>query len=402
MAGNKKEFNKEIFIRDAKKIFPGYNYSKIESVDKKTQSVTIICPIHGEFKRNYNALVKEHNGCSKCRPRIKWNTEKIKEKVNEIHNGKYDVSKVEYTGYKHKFTLICPEHGEFPLDIEHLQRRQGCPKCRYIKSRQNNTRTIDFVINEARKVHGDKYDYSLITEYKNDRIKYQIICHEKDEKGNEHGIFRQTMNNHIKGKQGCPICGKISSAEHRKLTFEEIVERSKEAHPLENYIYHKESYNGVENKMVITCPIHGDFPQKVSNHIVLKQGCPECKKTALEKEVEIFLTNNNINYIYEYRTQWLGIQSLDYYLPDYNIAIECQGIQHFKPTNFDGKNDSVILQKNLEKVKKLDETKRKKCQKNHVKLLYYANYIYDFPYEVITNKEELLSKILNNNDKSYK
>lgn len=400
MAGNKKEFNRDMFIHDAKEIFPEYEYSKIENVSKKTQPVTIFCPKHGVFKRNYNTLVKEQNGCPKCRTRVKWNTEQIKKIVNEIHNGKYNVSKVVYTGYKNKFTLVCPEHGDFLLDIEHLQRRQGCPKCRYDKSRESNTRTIDLVLNEAKNVHGDKYDYSLITEYKSDRIKYPIICHEKGKDGNEHGIFLQTMNNHIKGKQGCPICGKFKSAEHRKLTFEEIIKRAKQAHPLENYIYHQESYNGVENKMVITCPIHGDFQQKVSNHIQLGQGCPECKKTALEREVELLLKDNNFEYIYEYRAQWLGIQSLDYYLPDYKIAIECQGIQHFEATNFNGKNNEIEMQKKLENVIKLDETKKEKCKKNNVKILYYANYEYDFPYSVITDKEELLTKILQNNDKN--
>lgn len=44
--------------------------------------------------------------------------------------------------------------------------------------------------------------------------------------------------------------------------------------------------------------------------------------------------------------------------------------------------------------------KRKSAKKNNVKILYFANYEYDFPYSVITDKEELLTKILQNNDKN--
>ena len=54
-------------------------------------------------------------------------------------------------------------------------------------------------IEKARKVHGDKYDYSKV-EYVNSHTKICIICP-------EHGEFWQTPNNHLCGK-GCNECGK--------------------------------------------------------------------------------------------------------------------------------------------------------------------------------------------------
>ena len=71
-------------------------------------------------------------------------------------------------------------------------------------------------------VHGDAYDYSLITEYKNDRIRYPIRCKKHDY------VFLQTFNNHIKGKQGCPICGREKCAKSREMSFEKYVELAKE------------------------------------------------------------------------------------------------------------------------------------------------------------------------------
>jgi len=73
-------------------------------------------------------------------------------------------------------------------------------------------------------------------------------------------------------------------------------------------------------------------------------------------------------------------------LPKYNIAIECQGIQHFE--------DSRMLK--CDKVKERDKEKKKLCEEKNIKMLYYSNLKIDFPYEVINNKNELLNKILIN------
>jgi very-short-patch-repair endonuclease len=63
---------------------------------------------------------------------------------------------------------------------------------------------------------------------------------------------------------------------------------------------------------------------------------------------------------------WLGKQSLDFYLPEHNIAIEYQGRQHFEPVDkFGGK-------KEFEKTKNRDKRKRELCKKNGIKLLYFS------------------------------
>lgn len=58
--------------------------------------------------------------------------------------------------------------------------------------------TTEEFIERARKVHGDKYDYSG-TDYINNRNKVCIFCP-------EHGEFWQAPSDHLKG-QGCPKCG---------------------------------------------------------------------------------------------------------------------------------------------------------------------------------------------------
>ena len=56
----------------------------------------------------------------------------------------------------------------------------------------------------------------------------------------------------------------------------------------------------------------------------MKCGCPTCNRSKLEEEIMELLNSNNI--IYEYRKRnfdWLCHLELDFYIPEYKIAIEC-------------------------------------------------------------------------------
>lgn len=142
-------------------------------------------------------------------------TKEFIEKGTQLHNGKYDYSKVEYVNSRTKVKIICPTHGEFEqLPSSHLQ-GNGCPKCarewtdihkenHCISSRQSRGMTTEEWIERAKQVHGDKYDYSL-TDYVNQRTNVKIICP-------IHGVFEQKADSHIRGN-GCRLCG-LESENH--------------------------------------------------------------------------------------------------------------------------------------------------------------------------------------------
>ena len=52
-------------------------------------------------------------------------------------------------------------------------------------------------IEKSKKIHGDRYDYSLV-EYVNNSTKVKIICH-------THGVFEQIPAKHTRGSN-CPSC----------------------------------------------------------------------------------------------------------------------------------------------------------------------------------------------------
>ncbi len=368
-----------------------YDYSKVEYVNNETK-VCIICPEHGEFWQT------PHNhscgqGCPKCSLETRINKrkktkEQFIEDAKKIHGNKYDYSKVEYTGNnKTKVCIICPTHGEFWQKPNSHLNGHGCLAC-WVDERQTFLRnklgfTKDEFIEQAKKIHGNKYDYSKV-EYINSSTKVCIICP-------THGEFWQTPDAHLQG-QGCPICGSEKRHETIKsklgFTKEQFIEKAKKIHG-DKYDYSKVEYVNSNTKVCIICPIHGEFWQRPSGHLD-GHGCPICNESKLEREIRLMLSENNIKYVRCCGKDifvWLKKQHLDFYLPEYNIAIECQGEQHFTAIKHFGGEEK------LKDTIRRDLEKKKICEKNGIKILYYTNYICEESKGMIFDKTEILKKI---------
>lgn len=304
------------------------------------------------------------------------------EKACKVHGKRYDYSKVNYVNSKTKICIICSEHGEFWQNPHnHISNKAGCPKC----SKYHNRYDITSFIETAKEKHGDKYDYSKV-EYKDTLIKVCIICL-------EHGEFWQTPAKHMMG-QGCPQCSHVIAGNKNKKTTEQFI---KEANLIHNnkYDYSKVEYIKANQKVTIICPNHGEFKQTPHHHLNY-HGCPMCNNSIMEIEIQKLLIENNIKFIPQYRDKWLGKQSLDFYLPEHKIAIECQGEQHFQKVYYRSQKWTEKKAKlNYFQVKKRDKSKRDKCIKQNIQLIYYANKHYDCEYDIITDKQKLINLIKN-------
>lgn len=374
----------EEFINDAIKIHgEKYDYSKVEYqwCDKK---VCIICDEHGEFFQTPSHHL-HGQGCPKCKNKkisnkLRSNTDIFIKKARNVHNEKYDYSKVNYEKDSIKVCIICPIHGEFWQTPNAHLRGQGCPKCGNITISKKQLFTNFEFIQKAKKIHCDKYDYSKV-KYVNTKRKVCIICP-------KHGEFWQTPDGHLRG-HGCNKCGRLANAKKRSGDRLKFIEMSQQIHKFK-YDYSKVKYINNHTKVCIICPIHGEFWMMPNNHTHKKspQGCPKCKSSHLETEVRNFLSENHINFEEQKKFEWMGRQSLDFYLSDYNVAIECQGKQHFESVDHFGG------MKNFEYFQERDKRKYELCKSEGIKILYYANYYYDFPYKVYTNKEELIKEVI--------
>ena len=354
-----------------------YDYSKVEYVNNSTK-VCIICPEHGEFWQTpRNHLIGQ--GCPLCNGTFKLTNQEFIEKANLIHNNKYDYSKVKYVNNNTKVCIICPKHGEFWQTPHHHLNGHGCSKCRNENNGDRRRHNTEDFIRKSKSIHGEKYNYDKVN-YVNSYSKVCIICP-------EHGEFWQSPYVHIQGHE-CPECAKIKRAKNNKHSIDEFIQKSKLIHG-DKYDYSKVEYINSHTKVCIICPEHGEFWQRPCCHTNLRQGCPFCNESQSEMEIEQILCEHKILYIRQKRFDWLGKMSLDFYLPNYGIAIECQGKQHFESVDYFGGNES------LENTKERDLRKKQLCEKHNIKILYYANYIYPFPYNVFNDKNTLISEIKN-------
>jgi hypothetical protein len=308
-----------------------YDYSLIDEATytMRKQKVPIRCPEHGVFYKSFQKHINMKQGCPECSGRKRYTNEEFIDKARKkVDCSNFTFEKTKYKTNHAKVVITChckeengQEHGDFEITPGHLLSGQGCPKCRYIKSASSKRRTIEEVVAIANETHNNKYDYSQITEYKNDRIKYPIICP-------EHGIFYQTFNNHIKGKQGCPKCGIRKCAETRTIPFEEYVQRAKAAHNNE-YEYLPDSYTSQSGKVTIVCKKHGPFEMDAANHLFLGYRCPSCSFAHSRGEDELYnficelIGSENVK---QRERRILKGDEIDIYVPSCNFGIEYNGL----------------------------------------------------------------------------
>jgi hypothetical protein len=324
-----------------------YDYSLIENKFNYKDKLPIICHKkdglgreHGVFNSTYSHL-KRGDGCPKCNGKY-MDKDLFVYESKLIHGDAYSYDKSIFLGKKKKLTIYCNKHHiYFPQTPEKHLAGHGCPKCRYEKASASKMKTLDEFIELSQTIHGNRYDYSYSI-YKGSDKPITLICHEKDNNGIEHGKFDITPNNHLhkSNPQGCPKCGRISSALKRVKPFETFV---KEANVIHNnkYRYLKETYINASSIVDIICPIHGLFPQKGTDHICLKQGCPKCSNqmSIAEEEIVNFLKTILPNKTIERRNRILiAPQEVDILIPQKKVAIEFNGlIWHSDKFNTDKK-----------------------------------------------------------------
>lgn len=195
-ASTKKLTQDEFIKRSKEKHDNKYDYSKVEYVNTTTP-VKIICPVHGEFEQ----IPKSHligKGCDKCGGSGKSNTSEFVEKAKKI-NPDYDYSKVRYETSRTPVKIKCPIHGWFEQTPNRFLNGALCQKCGIEKRTASHRYDSEKFIELAKKIHGDKYDYTKVN-YVNSKTPVEVICKKHDTS------FSVNPTHHIVSKSGCPIC----------------------------------------------------------------------------------------------------------------------------------------------------------------------------------------------------
>lgn len=241
-----------------------------------------------------------------------------------------DYSKVVYKDNRTKVVLIDNDldsdghpYGEFEMTPSNFLKGQSHPRKRGLKISSSKRYNTEWFVSEARKEHGDLYDYSK-TVYTGAHNKVIII-------DPEYGEFEQEANSHLRGS-GHPMRAILRISEAQKYSTEEFIELGKKIHPDADYDYSKVHYVDSRTNVDIICnkkdkngKIHGLFSIMATNFMSGK-GCPKCGNQLSYGEEEIAEFLSQYTTVERHNRNILSShKEIDIYLPELRIGIEYNG-----------------------------------------------------------------------------
>lgn len=208
-----------------------------------------------------------------------------------------------------------------------------------------------------------------------------------------------SYHNLIYGTKGIPLCVKCQY--NGKISNEDAIKAVQHKCKLLDYEFigfdnSQNRYDGKKTRLILKCLKCGYIWKTTTydNFINLTIKCRGCTNNwHLERVVETVLKECGYRYELQKRFEWLKnkiYMTLDFYLPDYDISIECQGRQHFIPVEKFGGEEG------FKDTQIRDTLKKKQCEKHNIKILYFTELkkYSDFMGEkLVKTKDKLIESI---------
>lgn len=359
----KKEYKNDIDIIsiiekkcfDKNYMFLGFNDKYINQNSK----IKLRCNKDGfEWSPTFHSFIKVGTNCHRC------NKKEIKSEYNILVDINKRCNELNYTfikfdnnifkNIKNKIELRCSNnHISKPSIDNFLNKKSKCSEC--IRSLKL---TKDIFIKEIKEMTlKNNHTYlSMIGNFKYSLTNIELKCNTC---GN---LWSTTYFNYINKKTSCRKCLKL-----KKLTYDEIISNIEKKCLFRNYnfIGFKNS-NGIKSEIILKCKNDHKFISQYSNFIHQNNGCPVCKESKGEVIIRNFLKENDIKF--NSQKTFEGCKNkrklrFDFYLPDHNLCIEFDGIQHYKNIIFNGH------EVNFNYIQNNDKIKNEYCFKNNIRLL---------------------------------
>jgi hypothetical protein len=355
---------------------------EIISYDDEIKDITCRCLIcRKEYKTSYECIIQgcSHRECSlrESAKNKKMTNEEVVKRIKSFNN---DIT-VDFSCYNPNSNLlrctcnVC--NYIWDAKQRNLIRGRGCPNCAKIKRKNSRIRPFSY----CQKVL-DKFELDLLSDYIGASFDITVKCRRCGE------VFKTTIAYLTKYKIGCKKCNELERTLEKEQSFLDILSelnphikmKSKFISMSENTIFHCEDCN----KDFIRTP--HDFTRTYT--------CPNCTTNSkLEYLTKIYLVDNNIDFELHKTYENLfgvnnGLLSFDFYLPKYNLLIELQGVQHYRPIDYFGGEEQYKIQCEH------DSRKRDYAKLHNIDLI-------EIPYFSIDNIQAILNDKLNiqNNDK---
>lgn len=316
------------------------------------QKIKCKCMIDGYIWEAYPTHLLRGHGCPKCAGNIKKTHKEFVKELNSINENIEIMSRYKNDGVK----VLCRckiDNHEWEATPNNLLRGYGCPKCGELRRINLRTKKHSEFIKELKLVNPN---IEVLSEYSRSDKKIKCRC-----KIDSHEW--EALPSSLLYGQGCPECGISRSAKARTKTHDVFIKELNKVNP---NIEAMEEYKKNNIKMKFRCKLDGNVWETLPVSLLVGIGCPSCNSSKGEKEVEKYLKENLIPYKKQYTFNGCKYKKelpFDFYLPTLNIAIEYDGIQHFKPVEVFGGKEAYKLQ-----VKK-DKIKNDYCKSKGIKLI---------------------------------
>ena len=354
----------EEFITQLYKLNP--NIEILSTYINNYEKVLCRCKIDKyEWYASPNKLLMKR-GCPRCAKKEPYTETSFIERLSVINP---DVELLShFIRGSHPIKCRCKIDGyEWESTPYRLIRGNGCVRCKNREQIDND----EFL----KRLSNVTLDIRPITEYKNTETVIRCVCKKCNHEWN-------ARPSHLLRGVGCPKCAGIIL----KTTNEFVLEMQTLC-PNINVIG---EYRGNKRKILCKCNMC-DYEWKSTPNSLLRgrAGCPSCRGSHGEKLIGFHLDQLNIEYICQHRFEdCRDYHSLpfDFYLPDFNILIEYDGEQHYRPVNFGGKTKEKALQQ-FKTIQKHDLIKNEYCDRNQIALI-------RIPYTETDNIKNILDKFM--------
>ncbi len=286
-------------------------------------------------------------GCPLCGGNIK------KTHINYVNDIQRINPNIEVIGtYKNAHIAIlhrCKLDGnEWMAKPNNILNGKGCPKCS----------------GTMKKPHSDYTKYvatinpyiEVVGQYINSKTPIMHKC-------KKHNVTWEVSPTNILQGRGCPMCGVEKIGDKLRKSHEQYVDELKE---LNGNVLVLGMYVNANTPILHKCLVDGNEWFATPTNILNGCGCPQCNESRGERTIRMLLEDKNI--IFEQQKKFPQCCDkkplpFDFYLPTYNVAIEYDGEQHYRPIPFFGGEESFQTRLKHDRIKDVY------CMKNNIKLL---------------------------------
>ncbi|MBM6686591.1 hypothetical protein H9X90_04935 [Faecalicatena contorta] len=351
----------ETFIVKAEDIYPN-----------SAVNINVKCDHCGKiFSQQYYYYTKtqKKNGTECVHCKGKYNAIKsLSKRQKDFYNDAIDIcNKHGYTlvsnpsEYKNSYSIIeyiCPKHGLQRIRWNNFKRGVGCAQCGNEKIAKKNRLTqeelTDIVEHKSSTILLNPDDY-----IGNNISNLKFRC------GKCNNIYTTSLCSFIENSGYCRKCGIIEQSKSKRTSIGDVIKIIESKN--NNKMVNPNEYKNTNQPISIRCgSCRKIFKQSLSNYRKsnLTGKCPDCNEISYgEYLIASCLDRYRISYNRQHPFHDCCDKRplpFDFYLPNYNLAIEFDGLQHMKP----------IYGEDAFKTTKLhDAMKNNYCRWNDIDLL---------------------------------